>query len=267
MKMPAIDMHGHFGPYVGKDKSFCDEWWSQSTEVVKRRAREVGIRLTVVTPLKSIFPEGAGRSDPIAGNEDAAKAAGDDPELLFWAVLNPVLQGCFEHVREMLKHPKCAGIKVHPTMHKYEIEDEGDKIFRFAAEESALVLTHSGCERAFPEKFIPFTNRYPEARLILAHLGNSADGSLDRQVRALQQCRTPNVWVDTSSSLSMYAGLIEWGVEMLGSDRLVFGSDTPLYFVASQKARIEFAEIPLADKRKILWENATALLGERAPDE
>ena len=128
-------------------------------------------------------------------------------------------------------------------------------------------LTHSGCPGAFPEDYVAFVNRFPEARLILAHLGHDEAGSYERQVRAIQQCRAGNVWVDTSSAMSMHAGLIEWAVSEVGAERLVFGSDPPLYAVASQKARIEFAEIPEPDKRKILWENARALLGDRSPVE
>ncbi len=264
MKMPAIDMHGHFGPCVTEDNPLCDVWWSRGIDLVKSRARDVNIRLTVVSPLRSIMPEGA--SDPIAGNEEALNIAGDDPEILFWAVLDPTKAACFDQVGELLNHPRCAGIKLHPHWHRYEIADKGDEIFRFAVEHSALLMSHSGDRYSFPESFIPFTNEYPEARLILAHLGNDADGGLERQVRALQQCVTPNVWVDTSSAKSVYVGLVEWAVEELGSDRIVFGSDTPLYSVASQKARIEFAELSLSDKRNILWDNAAFLLGELAPE-
>ena len=41
-------------------------------------------------------------------------------------------------------------------------------------------MTHSGCPGSFPEDFIPFAERHPQATLILAHLGNSADGNLAR---------------------------------------------------------------------------------------
>ena len=59
----------------------------------------------------------------------------------------------------------------------------------------------------------------------------------------------------------MYAGLIEWAVGELGCERIVFGTDTPLHFAASQKARIECAEIAEDAKRAILQGNAQRLLG------
>ena len=85
-------------------------------------------------------------------------------------------------------------------------------------------------------------------------------GDITHQVRSIQACRHGNVFVDTSSSKSLLPGLIEWAVREIGADRLLFGTDTPLYFSAMQRARIDRAEISLADRKKILAENARRLL-------
>ena len=141
----------------------------------------------------------------------------------------------------LLANPGCKGIKIHPTLHEYEIREHGDRIFAFAAARQAVVITHSGNAGSRPEDFLPFADQYPEVRLILAHLGNSEDGSLERQVHAIRCSRYGNIYADTSSARSVNGGLIEWAVGEVGAGRLLFGSDTPLYFVASQKARIEHA--------------------------
>jgi predicted TIM-barrel fold metal-dependent hydrolase len=93
---------------------------------------------------------------------------------------------------------------------------------------------------------------------MLAHLGNGAgdDNRPDLQVRAIQSAKHGNLWVDTSSGRSILPGLIEWGLKELGVDRLLFGSDTPLYHVAMQRTRIECAEISATDRRRILRDNA-----------
>jgi uncharacterized protein len=80
-------------------------------------------------------------------------------------------------------------------------------------------------------------------------------------VLAGQMSRTGNILIDTSSARSMYSGLIEWAVNEIGADRLVFGTDTSLYFAPAQKARIEYAEIPEEARRAILFGNAAKLLG------
>lgn len=60
----------------------------------------------------------------------------------------------------------------------------------------------------------------------------------------------------------MTSRLIEWAVGQVGADRLLFGSDTPVYFTAAQKARIELADIDASARRAILCENAARLLDE-----
>ena len=129
-------------------------------------------------------------------------------------------------------------------------------------------MTHSGCPNSLPDAFVPFANRHPGARVLLAHLGNGAgaDGRVDLQVRAVQAAKHGNLWVDTSSARSILPGLVEWAVRELGAERLLFGSDTPLYHVALQRARIEAAEIPDEAKRLILRDNARRYFGlEKLP--
>lgn len=96
---------------------------------------------------------------------------------------------------------------------------------------------------------------------MLAHLGNGtgADGRLDLQVRAVQAARHGNLWIDTSSARGILPRLVESAVHEVGAERLLFGSDTPLYHVAMHRERIEYAEIPAAAKEQILFRNALDL--------
>ena len=256
--MKAIDMHGHFGDQDRGAGSLRDRLWSGSIEVVRSRAQEVRIGLTVVSATTALVPYGG---DPIAGNNEARQVAEMYPEILFWAVLNPGFSGSFEQVEKLLSHPRCTGIKIHPLEHNYQIRAEGDAIFEFAASHNALVLAHSGDRGCFPEDLVVFANKFPQVRLILAHLGHSSDESVSRQVSGLKRSRTGNIYMDTSSISSMYGGLIEWAVREVGYQRILFGTDTPAYFSPSQKARIEHAELPRKAKEAILEGNARTLLG------
>ncbi|MCI0559017.1 MAG: amidohydrolase family protein [Nitrososphaera sp.] len=257
--MKAIDVHGHFGPYDRGAGGLRDCMLSGSIEVVRRRAHAADICLTVVSATHALMPYGG---DVWRGNEDAREVSEQHPDIRFWAVLNPQIRETYKQVESLLTHPRCRGIKIHPFEHTYEIRDYGDEIFEFAASHKALIITHSGCPGSFPEDFIRFTNQYPDVPLIFAHLGNSADGNLSRQVYALKQAKTENVHIDTSSANSIYSGLIEWAVSQVGAQHLLFGTDTPLYFAACQKARIEHAEIDENAKQAILFDNAARLLHE-----
>lgn len=259
MAMQAIDVHGHFGEYDRGFSALTDRMFSGEIDLVRDRALAAGVGLTVVSAIRALIPF---RGDVLRGNDDAVKAAEKYDEIRFWAVIDPLVEASYKQTEELLTHPRCKGIKIHPHAHAYEIKQYGGPIFAFAAEKSAVVLTHSGDVGSYPEDFLPFIDLYPNVELILAHLGNSDDGSVIRQTTAIKHARHRNVWVDTSSMRSMFSGLIEDAVAQLGFDRILYGTDTPLYSTAMQKARIDFAEISAEAKGAILYGNASGLLGE-----
>jgi uncharacterized protein len=263
MTMSAIDVHGHFGAYEdGRGQnSLTGTLFSGDIGTVRARAQAAGVRLTVVSALRAFMPYGG---DPLRGNDDARLAAEATEGILFWAVLDPRRRETYAQVEELLRHPHCCGIKLHPHRQQYEIRQHGDAVYEFAAAHRALILTHSGDPGSYPEDFIPFANRHSATRTILAHLGNSDDGAAGRQVHAIQQSEAGNVYVDTSSARSIFSGLIEWAVAEIGAERILFGTDTPLYDTATQKARIETAAITEEARRAILHDNAARLLRELA---
>ncbi|MCO5220358.1 MAG: amidohydrolase family protein [Thermomicrobiales bacterium] len=256
--MKAIDAHGHFGPYDRGLGTRVDRFMSANAADVVQRGLDCGIEITVVSAIHGLIPY---RGNPIRGNNDAAEAVSTNAALRFWTIIDPRVPETYDQSDRLLDHPACCGIKVHPHAHQFEIREHGPAIFAFAAERNAVVLTHSGDIGSYPEDFVPFADRYPNVKLILAHLGNSDDGSVSRQVEAIERARNGNLYVDTSSARSMFAGLIEWAVARIGFDRILFGTDTPLYWAGAQKGRIETAEIGEDAKRAILSENAASLLG------
>ena len=256
--MKAIDVHGHFGPYDRGLGTRIDSFMSAMADEVAQRGIDCGIEITVVSAIHGLIPY---RGNAALGNRDAALAVESNPALRFWTIVDPRMPESFEQSNELLRHPGCVGIKIHPHAHAYEIREHGPALFGFAAQHDAVVLAHSGDIGSYPEDFVPFADRYPNIQIILAHLGNSDDASVSRQVEAIERSRNANLWVDTSSSRSIFAGIIEWAVERIGHDRILFGSDTPLYWAGAHKGRIETAEIDDTAKEAILWKNAAELLG------
>ena len=254
----AIDVHGHFGAYDRGLGTRVDTFMSVAAVVVAQRGAACGIDITIMSAIHGLLPY---RGNAVLGNSDAERVANDHPAIRFWSIVDPRVPESYEQTNRLLAHPRCMGIKIHPHAHDYDIREFGPAIFAFAAERHAIVLTHSGDAGSYPEDFVPFVDQYANLRLILAHLGNSDDGSVMRQVHAIQQAHNCNLWVDTSSARSMFSGLIEWAVEQIGHDRILFGTDTPLYWAGAQKGRIETADIAEDAKRAILAGNAIALFG------
>lgn len=254
----AIDVHGHYGSFKNHPHEKICEFRSGSAEEVVHYAQRANIGCTIVSPLTALMPRGGG--DTLRGNREAAETVARFGGLLQWVVIDPTKPESYAQASQMLQSEKCAGIKIHPEEHCYPIKEYGDEIFNFAAEQRAVVLAHTGEPNSLPEDFVPFADEYSEMRLILAHLGNGFDGDPTHQVRAIQRAQQNNLYVDTSSANSITPKLIEWAVQEIGAERILFGTDTPLYSAPMQRARIDSADISDDDKRKILRDNAVRLL-------
>lgn len=260
--IPAIDVHGHYGRYVGEaGNQLADRFYSGDAAEVVRRATAVNIVLTIVSPLTALKPRF--QADAVAGNIEAARVVAETPGLMQYVVIDPLRPRTYEQAEEMLAQPQCVGIKLHPEEHGYQIRDHARPIFEFASRHRAVVLTHSSEQNSLAADFVPWANEFPEVRLILAHIGCGWDGDLTHQVRAIQQSRHGNVFADTSSARSITPDLIEWAVREIGVDRVLFGTDTPLYHAAMQRARIDDADLSDDDKRRILRDNSLRLFGTK----
>jgi predicted TIM-barrel fold metal-dependent hydrolase len=261
----AIDVHAHYGTYLRDGmRPLLAGWSSGAAATVVDRATQAGVRLTVVSPLSGLLPRGG--ADVVSANVEASEIVQRTPGLLQWVIVHPEQPDTYSQAAELLDSPHCIGIKIHPEEHQYEIRRHGDKLFEFAARHDALVLAHSGDPNSWPDDFAPFADEYSNVRLILAHLGNGggAAGDPTLQVRTIQNGRHDNVFVDTSSARSILPGLIEWAVSEIGSNRILFGTDTPLYSTAMQRARIDSADISEDQKLDILYRNAEQLLSLEA---
>jgi predicted TIM-barrel fold metal-dependent hydrolase len=261
LPVEAIDVHGHYGHYNMNPLYEADpirvQWMSADAAEVARRARAAATQWTVVSPLLAILPRA--HADAVKGNIEAADIVPRTPGLLQWVVVDPTNPATYDQARDMLKQPRCVGIKIHPEEHIYPIERHAREMFAFAAEHRAVVLAHSGNKLSMPEAFVPFADEFPEMKLILAHIGNG-EGNHQLQARAIQKSKKGNVWADTSSSMSIFPNMIEWVVAQVGAERVLYGTDTPLYHSSMQRVRIDHGNFTEAQKRLILRDNAVKLL-------
>lgn len=255
----AIDVHAHFGRCLVNGPQFLDELRSGTLEQVAARAKLAHTCLTMVSPLRALFPRPSGY--PIQGNIDAFKEIAEFPDIRQWVVVDPLKPDTYAQAAEMLPHPQCVGIKVHPERHGYRFAEYGREILEFAEKHQAIVQSHSGEENSLPGDVLKFADTFPEVKLIVSHLGCGYDNDPTHQVRAIQNSRHGNLFTDTSSAMSITSGLLEWAVGEIGAERIFYGTDSPLYFAPMQRARIDCAEIKEEEKELILRENAIGLFG------
>jgi predicted TIM-barrel fold metal-dependent hydrolase len=95
--------------------------------------------------------------------------------------------------------------------------------------------------------------KYPNTKIIMAHLTASGlRGTLEIE-------DVPNVYHDTSAYLP-FAGRLEFALEKLGADRILYGTDLVIRDIPSQLGRILGTPMSDEDRDKILYKNAADLL-------
>ncbi len=241
----AIDIHSHFNHGVpGDDHSPAFEGLSDATlgfmlaENERSNIGEVGYS-TYASVLSSEY---------IFEENEYLKTVSDDMEYVYqWVVVHPDKEETFRQAEDMLSSKKCLGIKLHSPMHKYDICKHADRLFSFADELGAVVLMHPHQIKDMPA----FADKYPNMKLIIAHLG-----SLEH-LEAIKEAKHGNIYTDTSGYLSSLNNIVEYAVDAVGSEKILFGTDT--YSPAFQYSRIALARISQADKENILYKNAIRL--------
>lgn len=139
----------------------------------------------------------------------------DDP------LVNPIVEQCIEYKIPILIHA------FHKAVDQLRYESLGENVARLA-------------------------KRYPESKLIMAHLG--ANGL--RELRPIKNLR--NVWTDFSGSICRCDGLV-YAKKMVGADRLLFGSDMPgISFLVSYGQLLE-ADFTKEERENIFGLNALKL--------
>jgi predicted TIM-barrel fold metal-dependent hydrolase len=246
-----IDFHGHVGD--------MDSLGAQS------RASQI-LRIMDHANIDKVCLFNICHEDAEFGNKLTAKFVASHPDrFIGFAYVTPwypeeidnVLRLAFDELGLM-------GIKLYPPYFNRSIEDQAwDPIFAFAHARKAPVISHTDGQDPMvknnhgePQMFVPWAQKYPDARLVLGHAGNFRTG---RQscIKAALKC--PNVFIEICSSWR-HIGSIEELVEGAGEDRILFGSDIPLMDPRVQMGRVVTAQISEQAKAKVLGGNAAVLL-------
>ena len=64
---------------------------------------------------------------------------------------------------------------------------------------------------------------------------------------------------ETAKEIANVPELLQWAVKEIGADRILYGTDTPLYFSPMHRARIDHADLSDEEKTMILRTNALTL--------
>ncbi|MBE6668542.1 MAG: amidohydrolase [Ruminococcaceae bacterium] len=248
-EIPIIDTHSHFstGKPVDPQRS---ESHKDTEEFLDRMRIAANIEKTFMSTYASVI-------DPsyiVSENEYLRRLCLEKDYLYQWVVVDPRIDESIAQAREILKTDKCVGIKLHPVFHKYSVLEYGDKIFPLAAEFETRVLIHPEGKSGY---ILPIADKYSNVNIIMAHL----NGKDDDQIDAVARAKHGNVYTDIATIGSASNNAIENAVEKIGSERILFGTDT--YAAGYIRGRVEYAPISDEDKLNILIRNTQRLFKDK----
>ncbi len=235
----TIDWHVHLGKWVTMHMP------GQGEELI-RRAKALGISKLVVNGTK--WP------DLRASNDAVAAFAANHPDIVIgFAVANPYQNGMADEVRRCFDELGFRGLKLHSFFETYHsargissYTREWDAVFAVVAERHMPVLYHGVVTEAM-------VRNWPGIPFVAAH-GIASVATMEKMTAY------PNFHVDTAASQNV-AWCVTTGAEILGADRILWGTDAPLADFAQRLGVVLDSGLPEEDIRKILGLNAARLLG------
>lgn len=154
------------------------------------------------------------------------------------------------------------GFKIHPDIQRMDLLSSAMYALCEALEGNMPLFLHMGdCRAEYrfsePEKLVTLTRRFPRLQVVAAHYGGYQ--AWDDAVHCL--AGVPNVWFDCSSALWAMTPERAYALtETMGFDRVMYGSDYPVYGLADYLEL--FLRVPFspAQRSAILYDNAQRFL-------
>ncbi len=260
--MKIIDIHAHIYPdRIARSASSAVEKfydlpvrYDGTVETLLETTKESGVDAFVVHSVAT---------DPVQTrsiNDFIARTVRAHPgKLTGFATLHP-LDDRIESEVDRIIRMGLKGIKIHPDFQQFNIDSE--EAFRIyeAIRGRLPVLIHTGdyrYEYSKPRRVAAVLDRFVDLQVICAHFGGWSEWGEAAEVLAGR-----DVYVDTSSSLYSMTG--EQAIKLIdsfGADRVLFGSDYPMWDAAPDIAKLKNAGLKDDELEKIFHLNAERLLG------
>ncbi len=279
--MMIIDFHTHIFPpqikkkrskYIDSDPSFAILYSEKNAELAT--ADELiasmdkdGVDISVVVNIGWITHELC-----VETNDYILESIARYPQrLIGFCAVQP--NSCEAAVAEI---ERCAerGIRgvgeMRPDIQLFDIRDEEvmEPFIKVITEHKLILLTHSsepvgheypGKGSVTPDALYPFITSFPNLTIVCAHWGGGLPFyALMPEVKKAMS----NVFFDTAASPFLYSPQVYTQVvQLVGADKILFGSDYPLLAQGRLLKEIRSLNLPEETKSLILSGNAQRLLG------
>lgn len=247
-----IDAHIHVGRWDHADFLGRHVTLSQTIEVL----REAGCSGAAICPTD--------RCENSALLADAKSAVDDGYEGKLWVFpwVRPGASADADVAFLKQNRADICGMKIHPSLSRMRITDEGfAPMLEVAHRHSLVVLVHCGRwqEIASYRFAVEAATRYPQAKFLLAHAGGDTPPLATAAAELVAEECVDNVWFEFSGLREYW--VIERNCSLIGADRYLMGSDYGLAHPLMYIGAVQGMNLSSSDKEKILAGNALSLFG------
>lgn len=258
--MKVIDFHTHIYPNKIAKKateSTCKFYTLKTdlvgtSEVLLERGKKAGISEFVLLPV-------ATNPDHVHHiNEFVLEEATVHKEFHGFGTLHAEMQNPLGEI-EFIKQSGLKGVKLHPDIQQFPIDDKRLFPVYDMLQGNLPVLIHCGDTRydfSHPKRLKNVINNFPNLQVIAAHLGGWS--LFDT---AFENLKDTNCFLDISSSMMFLPKQkVEEYILGYGADRILFGTDFPLWDPENELKSFFNLNLTETDKEKIAFKNAERIL-------
>lgn len=268
--MPVVDAHAHIyphkisskavsavGAFYGIEQSMAGKG---TTEDLLSIFRSAGITHAIVHSVAT-----TARSVPTI-NKFIADECAKHPEFIGFGTMHPECEDMEAEVDYALSLG-LHGFKLHPDTQQVNMDDSRlMKFYEIIAGRVPLVV-HTGDYRygySHPSRLVRILKAFPDLVVNAAHMGGWSIYDIGYDVLHEELLGFERLYVDASSTLSWVGKrhLTEL-IRMWGADRVLFGSDYPMWNPARELSEIRQCDLTQDEFERVLWRNAEAFCGVR----
>ncbi len=198
-------------------------------------------------------------SDFKAGNKELEAAIAKYPDRLLGLVtVNPNYKdGMVEEYKKYESNQNFLGIKIHPSYNgKGVLSSEYEELFEYANKKECMILVHTFNQNDVTA-LAKVAEKYSGVNFIFAHAG--CETGIEQMAELIKN--KENIYCDIPVSFAP-ANALEYLVAKGNPDKILFGTDSPLFDYRITYGRVLFADISDTDKLKILGQNFKRLLSK-----
>ena len=169
----------------------------------------------------------------------------ENPQLIGVGTMHPDYPDFEGEVRRM-KEAGLAGIKLHPDIQRFRVDDERlMPLYEIMSAENLFLIAHTGDYRydySTPSRMAHVAKTFPKLRCVAPHCGGWSEWADARACLNL-----PNVYIDTSSTLPFNAyDAARRAIESFDPTHIFFGTDYPMWEPGEELER--FFSLKLGDR-------------------